>query len=351
MNVLTKSFKSQSSGMAAGQGRTLYPLAIAGTGSAVPIKVVHSFDMDHINGKPVGWFAQECGVKKRYQAEHESTIDLAAAACRQALSDAGAAATSIDCLIFFGAVCHQAIPSSAVFIQRELGLATSSIPAFDVNSSCLGFLTALDVAGSLIAAGRYRSVLVCAADLPSKGTTWENPEVKAIFGDGAAAALLTRSDADNVGVLAISLETHSEGAESCQLRAFGTNLDPHLDLDAFMGGARFEMDGRIAYEVASRYMPGFFAKLLEKAGLTIDQIDLVVPHQASAYALKRMRRRLGLPPHKVLDIFADYGNQVAASLPTALHEARSRGLVKTGSTILLLGTGAGITIGGAIVRV
>jgi 3-oxoacyl-[acyl-carrier-protein] synthase-3 len=328
----------------------IHPIAFAGTGSYLPPHVLDAAAFDALVGKPVGWSEKSSGIRARHVVQHETVIDMAAAAARQAIARAGIAALDIDCIIASGALAHQPIPTSAVLIQRVLGLQTSGIPAFDVNATCLSFLAALDLAGALITAGRYRMILVTAADMPSRGTRSDDPEVKAMFGDGAAAALVNVSERPGQGVVALRMETYSEGAEACTLRAGGTGLSPHGALEAFLDATWFEMDGPLAYRVSARYMPGFLERLLGAAGVTLDDIDLVIPHQASAHALHLMRRRLGIPPEKLVDLLAERGNQVSASIPSMLDHAFDSGRAKKGDLILLIGTAAGITLGGAVIR-
>jgi len=327
-----------------------HAVAFAGTGSYLPPTVLDAATFDKLAGKPEGWSERSSGVRSRHVVHHETVIDMAAAAARQAIARAGVPATDIDCIIASGALAHQPIPTSAVLIQRALGLQTSGIPAFDVNATCLSFLAALDLAGALITAGRYRTILVTAADMPSHGTRPDDPEVRAMFGDGAAAALLKLSERPDQGVVALRMETYSEGAEACTLRAGGTGLSPHGDLKAFLRATWFEMDGPLAYRISARYMPAFFERLLAAAGVTLHDIDLVVPHQASAHALHLMRKRLGVPREKLVDLFAERGNQVSASIPSMLDHALASGRARKGDLILLIGTAAGITLGGAIIR-
>ncbi|MDR3617117.1 MAG: 3-oxoacyl-[acyl-carrier-protein] synthase III C-terminal domain-containing protein [Candidatus Obscuribacterales bacterium] len=328
----------------------VYPVSIVATGSYKPSNIVPSSEIDKKLGYNTGYTERLTGVRSRPIVLNESTVEMAAAAARHALKKVNMQANELDCIIYAGAVTYQAIPISAVFVQRALGLQFDSVPCFDVNTTCLSFLAAFDMACALMLAGRYKCILVCSADSPSLGLDWKNPEAAAIFGDGAGAAILRPSE-NQTGVMSILFETYSEGADACQMKALGTNLNPHNDLEKFLAGTVFEMNGSKAYEIASKKMPGFFQRLLESAQLSLGDIDLIIPHQASAYALKRMTRRLGLPADKVVDIFSTHGNQVSASLPTALDAAYSSGKITAGQTILLLGTGAGITLGGAVVRV
>jgi 3-oxoacyl-[acyl-carrier-protein] synthase-3 len=330
--------------------RIVYPIVFAGMGSYLPPHVLDAATFDRLIGKPAGWSERTSGVRSRHVVDKETVIDMAAAAARQAIDRAGIAAREIDCIIAAGALAHQPIPTSAVLIQRALGLQASGIPAFDVNATCLSFLAALDLAGALITTGRYRTILVTAADMPSHGTRPDDPELKAIFGDGAAAAVMKVGERPGQGVVALRMETYSEGAEACILRAGGTGLSPHGDPKAFLDATWFEMDGPLAYRISAQHMPGFFERLLGAAGVTLDDIDLVVPHQASAHALHLMRRRLGVPSAKLVDLLAQRGNQVSASIPSMLDHALAYGRAKEGDLILLIGTAAGITLGGAVIR-
>jgi 3-oxoacyl-[acyl-carrier-protein] synthase-3 len=344
--------ESTSSAARAAALTPIYPVALAGAAARRPRTILASSALDARLGLAQGTVESLSGVRERaVVAAHETLIDLAAGAAADALRNACCDARALDCIVMASAVPHQPIPTSAVFVKRALGLERSPIPAFDVNATCIGFLAALDAASALIACGRYERVLVVAADVPSRGVTWDDPKVAGIFGDGAGAVVLERAGADGRGIVALGLETFTEGAEACVLRAGGTHLDPHGDYAAFLRGTYFEMDGSIAYRVAAKHMPRFVETLLARAGVTMDQIDCIVPHQASATAMALMERRLRFPPGRMIDIFAEYGNQVSASLPTALACALERGAVRDGSLVLLLGTAAGITIGGAVWRI
>lgn len=354
MNMFTSRlgdlFASRDAATALQPPRLCYALEIAGTGSYVPPTQLTATQLDEMAGRPVGWSQGSSGIQSRHVVTHESIIDLHVAAARRAMAAANLSPGDIDCLIAVGALAHQPIPTSAVLIQQALGLESSGIPAFDVNATCLGFVAGLDLAGALIAARRYETILVTAADMPSRGTSLRDPELKAIFGDGAAAAVLRYSTEPGRGVLGIRFETYSEGADACRLRAGGTGLDPHADLDAFLKATWFEMDGPLAYRISARHMPGFVDRLLDHAGVSLRDIDLVIPHQASAHALHLMRRRLGVPADRIVDLLATRGNQVSASIPSVLDHAIAQGRAGRGDLVLLLGTAAGISLGGAVIR-
>jgi len=327
-----------------------YRVGIAGTGSYLPAQRLDSSDLDRRLGVPDGTVFALCGVRSRYVAGAETIVDVAANAARRALLAAGCSGEDVDCILFASAVPHQHIPTTAVLLKKALGFEALPMPAFDVDATCLGFLAAVDVASAFIACERYRRVLVAAADLPSRGLDWNEIKVAGIFGDGAGAMLLERTPPGGAAILSLKMETYTEGSAACELRAGGTAIDPHAELDRFLAATRFEMNGTLAYRVAADHLPRLMEEALLQAGVTMDEIDIAIPHQASATALALMERRLGITGGRMLNIFAEHGNQVSASLPTAIDWARTRGLVREGSLMLVLGSAAGITLAASVWR-
>jgi 3-oxoacyl-[acyl-carrier-protein] synthase-3 len=326
---------------------------ILGTGEYRPEYVVPSHYLDGTLRLPDGSVEKKSGVESRRWADgHESTSFMGAAAARQALDASGISATDVDCIISAGGTVECAIPCTAVLIQRALGLSNSSIPCFDINSTCLSFLTALDTASALLEVGRYKRILIVSSDIPSLGLDQNHLESYTIFGDGAAAAVIGReNEGGNVKVIASHMETYSAAAEVCTVKACGTAMHPsreELVYEELLKASRFSMDGKAAYKVSAENIGGFVSKLFADTGLGISDMDLVVPHQASMLAMHHLRKKLGIPREKLMDIFADHGNQVAASIPTALHTAITQGMIKPGNRVLLIGTGAGISIAGMV---
>ena len=301
--------------------------------------------------KPDGWTAANFSIESRAVAcAEETSSSLGAAVAEQALTAAGWQAGDLDVIVTACGVMEQPIPGTATLIQRRLGLGASGIPAFDVNATCLSFLLALDVVGMGLAVGRWRKALIVSVDIASAALNFDDPESSVIFGDGAAAVCVQAVDGPSE-VLAFRLETYGDGAELCQLEAGGTRLRPHDNLDEFLAHSHFKMDGPGVFMATARRFPSFVTRLLEGCALSQDDIDLIIPHQASAAALKHLRRVFRkTPPERVVDIFADHGNQIAASLPSALHAAISDGRLKRGDVALLVGTAAGVSLGGAVIR-
>lgn len=328
---------------------------LSGMGMALPSQDVTSAELDRRLGRPEGWLERVCGVARRPVAGPEDTQEhMAAAAARAALADAGLELREIDLLLFGAAVGRQPIPATAPLVKRELGGERLSFPAYDVNATCLSALVALDLAGLQIAAGRARHVLVVTSEIASRALPWADaPETAGLFGDGAAAFIVsaanTRPDC-SLKFGGFHMETFAEGYEACTLASGGTGIDFHSDPAAFARGAWFRMDGKALYRITAAALPHFLDRLLGNSGLRREDIDLVVPHQASPHALAHIIRRGGFGADRVFDRVRTLGNQVAASLPVALNLARAEGRIMPGMRILLVGTSAGVSLAGAILE-
>ncbi|MFC3570200.1 3-oxoacyl-[acyl-carrier-protein] synthase III C-terminal domain-containing protein [Paracoccus simplex] len=322
-------------------------LTITGTGSYLPATVLLSTDIDDRMGWERGECEARCGIAARHVAmPDETTAFMGAEAARRAMEMAGCKPADLDMILGACGVSGQPGPPAAALVQERLGLAGSGIPAFDVNATCLGFLQALDLAATHVQCGRVRRVLVFSSDTASVGLDWNRPEAAAIYGDGAAAVVV---EAGGRGaVLAHDFQTYAHGHETGMRAAGDARNDPIRGIAP--GEGRFHMEGCKAFKLASRYLPRFLQRLLKKADVGLNGIGCVIPHQASAQALQHATRNLWLPPERVVDIFSRAGNQLAASIPTALdHAVRTRRLVR-GDTALLMGTSAGISLGGTLVR-
>lgn len=334
------------------QHQTAIALRILGTGEYVPSHRVDSDEFDVRLGKPAGWTRKHVGIDYRHYATADEPASLMAArAAEVALDRAGLRADQLDCVISASSVMEQAIPCTAVLVQRRLGLAGTGIPAFDINATCLGFVTALDLVATAIAAGRYRNVLIVAGEVASAGLNWEDPDTAPLFGDGGAAVVVGQCGMDDGSqLIASGMETYSEGAEFCRVRVGGTRLRIGDGLEAFKDGSCFEMSGRPVYKLAAQHLPGFMDRLFERADISIDDIDKLVPHQASAKALRHLEAALQLPKDKLIRVLSTRGNQMAASIPIALHHGIESGAIARGDLVGLIGSGAGLSFAGAVLR-
>jgi len=323
---------------------------ISGLGIALPRTMVSSGEIDVRLGKKTGWLEKTCGVRTRPVISADETQELLGAkAAQEALAEARIDAGELDALLFAAAVGRQPIPATAPLIKREIGVGDAPFPAFDINATCLSALAAMDHAGLLILSGRAKHVLIVASEIASRALPWDtDPRTAGIFGDGAAAIVMSATtDTPVMQVDQFHMETYQQGYEYCALRSGGTRYDFHTEADVFAANSYFEMNGPKLYKLSSANAPGFIDRLLEKAGWRHSDVDLVVPHQASPHALSHISKRCGFSPDRVFNIVADTGNQVAASLPIALYKAREAGRIEKGIKVMMIGTSAGISLGGA----
>ena len=329
-------------------------ISVAGTGIYLPEKIITSEDLDQKLGKESGWIRNKSGVIKRhFSSDHESTSFMAMKAAIQAVENSGIKIRDIDCIISASGGIEQAIPSTSSIISRDLGLAKAGITTFDVNSTCLSFLSALDIASCMIQAGRFNNILIVSSEIPSLSMNWQDMESCTIFGDGAAASVITKiseKSHNTIKILSSHFATYSDGIEHCQIRSGGTKLHPNKGGNDYAKYAFFEMNGKATYKFTAELLPEFLKNLLDKADLKISDIDLFIPHQASKLAIRHLQDKIKIPEEKLINIFPEYGNQVAASIPSALHHAFIKNKIKNGDRILFLGTSAGISIGGMLIQ-
>nr|WP_255478592.1 3-oxoacyl-[acyl-carrier-protein] synthase III C-terminal domain-containing protein [Erythrobacter sp. THAF29] len=311
--------------------------------------MVPASELDRLAGLDPGTVSGKFAItQRRYAAQHETSSFMGARAAENALAEAGWQPDDIDVIIGACGVMEQPIPSTAVLIQNRLGLGESGIPAFDMNATCLSFLIALDRALAGFALGEWERALIVSSDIATAALDYSDPEASVLFSDGAAAFALDASGPHTR--LAHRFATFGEAERACRLEAGGTRLRLDEDPEAFLAGSKFAMDGHAVFRATSRRFPGFLADLLADAETSPEEIAQVIPHQASASALEHLKRAIPDGAAKTIDVYADCGNMIAASLPYALHVARKRNLFSSGDRGLLIGSGAGISLGGAIIE-
>ena len=323
------------------------PVKIAGTGHVLPGRRIASASFDHDLGLPSGQLEARTGVRSRPVCTTESQIDMAVQASLLALKAAGLDVADIDLVLGACAVPYQPIPATAPLVMRRLGMAGGQAAGFDVNATCLSFLAAFDIAAAKLALGQCKAVLIFSSEVASRALPWQDqPEVAALFGDGAAAVVLTAADAAGPCIRASLMTTYPEAVDACEIGSGGTRFDFHAEPAEFARHSRFRMDGKALFRLTHRHFPDFVGRLLAAAGWDVAEVDLVVPHQASPQALQHMIARTGFVAGQVVDIAASYGNQIAASIPTALDVAWRDGRIGRGSRVVLVGTSAGVSFGG-----
>lgn len=322
---------------------------ILGTGKYLPKQIVTAEALDKKLNVPEGWVQKKTEVFVRHYIDGETASEMGAIAAKAALEEAGLSFADIDCLVSTSGTVEQSIPCTAALIQKALGEEDSGVPAFDINSTCLSFLTGLDVMSYMVAAGRYNRVLLVASEIASIGLDWSHKESAALFGDGAAAVVISSADDhESSRIICSSMETYSAGAYLSQIRGGGTKVHPrHTDeLQPFL----FEMDGRAIFKMASKILPDFAHSLLKTASCTMADLDLVIPHQGSAMAMRLISKKLGIREQQLMNITPTHGNTIAASIPMGLHEAIKQGRIQRGQRLMLLGTSAGFSVGGMILE-
>ncbi|WP_172194637.1 beta-ketoacyl-ACP synthase III [Saccharibacillus qingshengii] len=324
-------------------------IKITGTGRYLPGIGIAAEEIDRRIGAEPGWVMRKTSVANRHFAGEETASEMGANAAREALERAGLTFADIDCLVCASGTMQQPIPCTAALIQRALGEEESGVPCFDINSTCLSFVTALDTLSYLIDAGRYRRILIVSSEIASKGLNWSDKESAALFGDGAAAAVVERSaDSEVSRLLHARMTTHSAGARHSEIRGGGSGIPAPGYSEETAADYLFSMDGEAIFRQASRLLPDFMRELLGGAGLSMNDFKLVVPHQGSVMAMRLLQRKLGISEEQMLYVAPYYGNVIAASIPLGLDKAVREGRLNRGDRVLLVGTSAGLSLGGAV---
>jgi len=315
---------------------------VASTAFYAPPRVETAAELAPRIGRSEEWIVQRTGVRERRISDEPVEV-MAAHAARAALQSGEAP----DLIVNASVSSRQLLPDTSVYIQHELGL--EGIPSFSIHASCLSFLVALQNAAALVAAGAFRRVLVVSAERGSLGRNMAEPESAALLGDGAAAAVLESTPTGEASELAgWRMNTWPKGAALTELRGAGQTHSPD-DPGTRPEDNLFSMDGPGVFKMALRRVPTFVRELLAEQGLGVDEIDWVVPHQASGPGLA-MLPRMGFPAERTVNILGQYGNCVAASIPMALAHLAASGRLRRGQRLLLAGTGAGFSVAGALLR-
>ncbi len=327
---------------------------ILGTGHYLPPRVVTNFDVMQMMETTDEFIVQRTGIERRFHAEPGvAASDLAVPACQAAVEDAGLTMDQIDLLILNTITPDHADPGCAFFLQPKLGL--KNIPVLDIKQQCAGLLYALRIADHGIAAGAYRHVLIACTEVLSTRIdgSYDGRNISILFGDGAGAVVVGPADDTGHGLLSTILHADGSGAKVLYTEAPGSALPrkEHLtqeDIDT--GRIHFRMIGKEVFENGVARMSESVFESLEANGLTLDDVDLLIPHQANLRMLEAVIERVGFPPEKSFLNVADHGNIASATLPIALDQARKSGRVGPGSLCLLVAFGSGFVWGSALLR-
>ncbi len=317
-------------------------LQITSTSLYAPPRVETAEELSPKIGKSAEWIAERTGVVRRHIAE-EPVERMAAEAARRAL---GSSAPP-DLILYASTSPRQLIPDTSVFVELELGL--DGVPCHTIHATCLSFLVGLQTAGAFIAARTYRKILVVSSEIGSIARDFTEPESAALLGDGAAAAVVEPTpEGEGSRLLGCIVMTFPRAASYAEFRGLGIRKPPHGE-DTRPEDHLFHMNGPRLLRFATVQFGPMLERLFERTGLQAGDIDLVVSHQPSKPALEWLVR-WGFPKERVVNIIGEYGNCIAASMPMALATAHADGRLARGARVLLLGTGAGVSIGGAVLE-
>ncbi|MFT5698794.1 MAG: 3-oxoacyl-[acyl-carrier-protein] synthase-3 [Desulforhopalus sp.] len=321
-------------------------IVVLGTGSSLPKRIMTNVDLESIVDTSDEWIRTRTGVEARHiGGKGEQTYQLASKAALNAMEAAGVAADEIGLIVVGTISSHMQMPSTACFVQDEIG--ASNAFAFDLNAACSGFMYGLDLAHKYILADHNMKVLVIGAETLSSRLDWEDRNTCILFGDGAGAAVFGYTE-DDRGIVGTHLR--SDGSLWELLHMHGPeSSNPELKVEGY-SGAFIRMEGREVFKHAVRAMEDSVKTLLEEKGVSIDEISLVIPHQANIRILHKLVDRLKVSQDKVFINVSKYGNTSAASIPIALDDANKQGLITKGDMVLFCSFGGGFTWGAALIK-
>jgi 3-oxoacyl-[acyl-carrier-protein] synthase-3 len=322
------------------------------TGYYVPERVITNEDLSQWMDTSDEWILQRSGIAERHWVEGGTgSSDLAKEAAERALEGAGLEAGDLDCIIVATLSPDVYFPGSGVFLQRKLGI--KNIPCLDVRNQCSGFIYGLSVADAWIRAGTYRRILLVGTEVQSTGLILSTAgrDTAVLFGDGAGAVILAPTEDGDRGVLSVNIHADGRHAEKLWMEAPGSRYKPWLVPEHIEKGlTRPAMEGREVFKHAAVRMPSAVKEALEAVGLSLADVDWVIPHQANQRITQAVQKSLGLPEERVISNIHKYGNTTAASIPIALHEAVADGRIKRGDLVALTAFGSGFTWGAALIR-
>lgn len=325
------------------------PLEIVAMGKYLPQRRVHASELEAKLGLEPNWVISKNGVEYRhYAAPGENNSDMGAQALQRALDKAGLEYRELDLILNASGSYDYPIPETSALIQQKMGQGQSGIPSFTVDATCLSFVTALDVAAAFIQSQRYRTIAIVSTEISSRSLNPAEKESATLLGDGAAAAIVRPAAAGSTSsLLSYRLETYGDGALYTAVVGGGNARHP-LNPDVQRNEFTFHMNGPAVLGMAFRRLRPFVKRLFADLDFNLQEVDLFVPHQASKVALQKAQKFFRLSDAQFVNVLSQHGNTIAASIPMALHDALESGRVQHGGRICLLGTAAGLSLGGAV---
>lgn len=322
-------------------------VGVIGTGSYLPENIVTNDDLANIVDTSHEWIVSRTGIKeRRFAKDSVSTSDLAYEAGKKAIEDAGLTPEDIDLIILATLTPDMILPSTACFVQEKLKAVNAA--AFDVSAACSGFLYGVTIATQMIKGGVNNNVLVIGAEAMSKVLDMEDRNTCVLFGDGAGAVVMSEVK-DGHGVLATDLGADGTGSMALNIPAGGSR-NPATEITVQEKMHYLRMEGSSVFKFAVRAMTSSSKIVIEKANLTLDAIDYLVPHQANIRIIETSAKKMKLPMEKVKVNLDRYGNVSAGSIPIALDEAVKEGKITEGDHVVLVGFGGGLTWGSCLIK-
>lgn len=326
----------------------LIPLRIAGVGYSVPETVITNDDLTKLYETSDEWIYSRTGIKeRRIVSGEENAVDLGFRAAQKAIEKAGIDPNEIDLILAASSAPPDLYPAIACHIQHRLGITTNA-PAFDITAACSGLIYGMSIAKAYIASGVYKKILIVATDNNSRLVDWDDRATSILFGDGAGAMVVTASEDGVDDIISLDIKADGSIGKFIELAFDGKNCPLVEQYTEKPKGIR--MNGKEVYKFVVKILPDYVEEIIAKSGMKAEEIDYLIPHQANLRIIRAVQERLGYDDEKVITNIKYYGNTSAASIPIALAEGVEKGTVKLPSTAILCGFGAGMTWGGAIVR-
>ena len=321
---------------------------IIATARYAPTQIIHNTFFSHLDADPDNWIFSRTGIRQRRFAQHdESTSTMATAAVSKLFTDHQIDPLSIDLIILGTSTPDMTLPQTAAMVQKNVG--AKNAVAFDVNAVCSSFAFALDTADSFLKAGKGKRALVIGADLYSRTLDFTDKSSCFIFGDGASAALLDIADCRGAELLASKIATDGGSWELITVPSSGS-AKPITKETIEAGETRFQMAGKQVFVFAVERIPPFMQELANLAGIPLSEIDYIIPHQANVRIIKNISGSTGIPQEKFLTNLTEFGNTAAASVGMVLDESWRKGLFTSGTTLMMLGFGGGLSWGGSVLK-
>lgn len=321
---------------------------ILGIGSYLPERRLTNADLSKMVETSDEWIVQRTGIReRRIAAEGESTSDLGTEAARKALVNADLKPEDLDLIVVATATPDHQFPSTACWIQKKLG--AGRCPAFDMQAACSGFIYGLELCRALVERGFYQRILLVGSEKLTSVTDWTDRGTCVLFGDAAGAVVIGPSGEGRGEILSTHLSANGGDADLLKVPAGGARMPATAETVA-QGMHFLKMEGREVFKIAVKVMPESAFLALNKAGLTVKDVDWLVPHQANLRIIQTTAERLGIPMEKVLVNVDRLGNTSAASIIIALDQAQAEGRLKAGQKVVMAAFGSGTTVGAAVVR-